>query len=164
MVGGRSNVKELLMEQLHLMKSTTALVILMGAGCPFGLAQSKDSASKDSVQLIARLGGPGRVEAFAFSPDGKILAASYPRHAVIFWDVAKGEQHATLDEHHCSGPLVFTPDGKNLAMRSGIWDVRNLKKLILLGDESEDAGDELESDLLWLTFSRDGKIARPKGW
>jgi len=95
---------------VHLMKWNSALVILMAAGCQFGLAQSKESAAKDSVQLIARLEGPSSVEGFAFSPDGKILAASYPWHAVIFWDVAKGEQHATLDDAENSlrnSPLGF---------------------------------------------------------
>ena len=104
------------MDQLNVMRWNIALAILMGAGCQFGLAQSKDSPSEDSVRLIGKLVGPSSVEAFAFSPDGRILAASYPWHAVVLWDVAKGERHATLDEHHSFGTLVFTPDGKKLAM------------------------------------------------
>ncbi len=153
------------MDQLHLMKWSTALVILMGAGCQFALAQSKDSASKDSVQLIARLQGPRSVQAFAFSPDGRILAASYSWHSVIFWDVAKAERHATLDEPQLrnAGTLVFTPDGKRLAMTGGaesveIWDVSNRKKVI-------DLKDQIDQGVLlsWIAFSRDGKLMAAGG-
>ncbi len=60
-------------------------------------------------------------EAFALSPDGKVLAFSDGDATIHLWDVETGKRLIGLRGH--SGyavSLAFTPDGKTLA--SGSWD------------------------------------------
>ncbi len=66
----------------------------------------------------------------AFSPDGKVLAASAihnERQAVHLWDPATGKFLRRLDLG--SGPLAFSPDGKLLAAGNRIWDFTAGKEL-----------------------------------
>lgn len=59
-------------------------------------------------------------DSIAFSPDGKILAAS-AKNEIKIWNVESGKELKTLSGH--SAPVhsvAFSPDGKTLA--SGSWD------------------------------------------
>ena len=67
------------------------------------------------------------VTSLAFSPDGGTLAAGAGR-VVRLWDVASGENTATLEGHDGGiWSVAFSPDGSMLASSSGamvnLWDV-----------------------------------------
>jgi WD40 repeat protein len=58
-------------------------------------------------------GQTGAVRGIAFSPDGKLVAASNGRGAVRAWEAKTGKVIATLKEPGCPGEtLAFSPDGK----------------------------------------------------
>lgn len=69
---------------------------------------------------IARWGGtphlaPGGVKAMAYSPDGRLLAASGGSYGVMIWDAQTGEFLKRLETaHNRAGDVFFTPDGKRL--------------------------------------------------
>jgi WD40 repeat protein len=109
---------------------------------------------------IMSLGGGGFSE--AFSPDGRLLAASDWNSHVQLWDLAAKHVVATLRGHQGNvASLAFSPDGRTLATGGQdstvrLWDVPSalahavaLPRATLRGH-----GDEVWS----VTFSRDGKL------
>jgi WD40 repeat protein len=82
---------------------------------------------------VAVLSGPrGQATcSAAFSPSGTILAVGGCHDSIFLWDVARRRWIATLVSPQCpgGGPVVFSPDGKTLALFSGtrpatcVWDV-----------------------------------------
>ncbi|MER5783161.1 AAA family ATPase [Streptomyces mobaraensis] len=55
------------------------------------------------------------LEALAFSPDGRTLAAADDNHTIQLWDIGTGQPTLTLTGHTDKvGPLAFSPDGKTL--------------------------------------------------
>jgi WD40 repeat protein len=65
---------------------------------------------------------PGKIDAIAFAPDGATLATgSGDCRAVTLWDVATGQERATLPDHR--GPVwsvAYAPDGRSLAVATGV--------------------------------------------
>jgi WD40 repeat protein len=153
----RKVTRSCLVKEFGLTNSLLTLAVLTGAASQLGLAQSADSARKDTVELVASLKGHDAPDALAFSPDGKILAATYQDGKLVLWSVAKGKPIRILQGQVSSGNyLVFSPDGKRLAVTSGweslnIWDIDNGRKVIHLEDRSG-------GGLAWVAFSPDGKL------
>jgi eukaryotic-like serine/threonine-protein kinase len=107
---------------------------------------------------------PGsRVACFAFSPDGKLLAAAGHEKTIKAWSVADGRELATFKGH--TGDIVlnlaFSPDGKLLASAGArfnqvqgglmadevrIWDVAQAKTVRVIPDAGH-----------CVVFSPDGK-------
>ncbi|HZU37272.1 MAG TPA: hypothetical protein VFA18_15220, partial [Gemmataceae bacterium] len=78
---------------------------------------------------------PAQAHSMAFTPDGKRLAIGDSRGTVIVWNVATGEQRATL--HRSDGgstdAMVFSKDGKTLVAggQKGpcVWDLPSRRLL-----------------------------------
>ena len=95
-----------------------------------GLGTGFDGAPFGAVTLWALESGRGRpliwvsgkLDAIAFSPDGDTMAtASGDSRAVTLWDIATGQERASLPDHR--GPIrsvAFSPDGRLLAAASGV--------------------------------------------
>ena len=56
------------------------------------------------------------VEAVAFSPDGRTLASVHPGIAVTFWHLPTGRELARIPHPEAGHHLVFSPDGRRLAL------------------------------------------------
>jgi WD40 repeat protein len=71
------------------------------------------------------------IEAVAFSPDGRTVAAGSDENIVVLWDARTGESTAELAGHGDSVlSVAFSPDGKTLASGSvdntvRLWDARS---------------------------------------
>lgn len=104
----------------------------------------------------------GGFHAFAFSPDGKVLAANETNSTIRLWDVASATELKTLEGHSGNVKvLTFSPDGKTLASGSldataKLWDVdsgNSLATLISL-DEKD-----------WIVVTPDGLFdGSPSAW
>jgi WD40 repeat protein len=76
---------------------------------------------------------PGRskeIEAIAFSPDGKLIAAGGGDRTVWLWRIDDGKTLRILDQKAVTDALHFSPDGKSLIAVTGehsftyrVWDV-----------------------------------------
>ena len=70
----------------------------------------------------------------AFSPDGSILAARGPDHAVRVWEVAYAKEAGLFKGHSGAiNAVAFAPNGKTLASASAdttllVWDLGTLKR------------------------------------
>ena len=102
-----------------------------------------------------------------FSPDGRTLASVHGNDTILLWDLATGEQRATLEGHiHWIFELAFSPDSKTLASSGGdkavfLWDVDSGEHRATLGKQ-ESAGGRRD-DVFGLAFSPDGKTLASSG-
>jgi WD40 repeat protein len=111
-------------------------------------------------------------EGLAYSPDGKLLAASSGTYTepgeVIIWDVATGNQPKKF-RGVCgeSSNIAFCPAGKRLAVVSGDWNKRPMLSMLDARTEQppiEITGDEGEMGWISVAFSPDGdSIATASG-
>jgi WD40 repeat protein len=108
-----------------------------------------------SGKEVQRLGnGLQNIRELTFSPDGKVLAVADCKRNLTLWEVAAGKQILQLKEKlgdpGSDGGMVFSPDGKTLALLStpsprragssgaerivGVWDVKTGKFLRQFGN------------------------------
>jgi WD40 repeat protein len=80
---------------------------------------------------LRQLGGQGNsVRSVAFTPDGKIIAASSEDGTIRFWDTATGTILAQVEGHRGGvGSIVFSADGQTLTSAGNdttslVWDVK----------------------------------------
>lgn len=92
--------------------------------------------SANDLRLIDTLRGNTSVYSLAFSPDGSRLAVGELANTVRLWEVATGNEVATLDVGGAPNGFVwavaFSPDGKFLASgesdgRVTLWDAATLQ-------------------------------------
>jgi WD40 repeat protein len=149
----------------------TAKCIYRMAFSPYGATLAL--ASDDAVHLwdvkhrkmAATLNFPlkcGVVLAVAFSPDGKILAASGGGGPVRLWEVATSKEVGRIPDHTCVYGLAFSPDGKTLAtgdMKSceiKLWELPSCKCRLTTKANGN-------HDITSLAFSPDGKTLASAG-
>jgi WD40 repeat protein len=134
----------------HVVSVAAVCLCLAAAALSDGAPVPKPPPPKERVTL--RSGGSSWI---AFSPDGKMLAAACYDKKIKLWDVAKGEEVATLTGHTAAvTALAFSPDGKLLVSNSAdhslrLWDVANQKSVAILAERWGESKD--------LTFSPDRK-------
>ncbi|HEU4478873.1 MAG TPA: PQQ-binding-like beta-propeller repeat protein [Pyrinomonadaceae bacterium] len=106
-------------------------------------------------------GGMSSVKKVAFSPDGKVLAASY-EESVVLWNVASGRKLLSIEDASASS-LAFSPDGRMIATGSGdgtmkLWDAATGKELRAFAGHDDWHGSKFFGpEVNSLTFSPDGK-------
>ncbi len=93
----------------------------------------------DGVKEVQRLKGhTDHIHGVAASPDGTLIATGSEDRTVKLWDVARGEERATLRGHRRDVRAVaFSPDGRVLASAGfdrvvKLWDVATAKELATL--------------------------------
>jgi RNA polymerase sigma factor (sigma-70 family) len=90
-------------------------------------------------------------DTLAFSPDGKTLASGSRDKTVKLWDVATGEELATLRDTVCVYAVAFCPDGKALASAGGFQPAADIPiqdfKAIPTHPESKEFGEAKVWDL-----------------
>jgi WD40 repeat protein len=90
-------------------------------GSTVAVLQSTDSVSVLSAatgRRLAALRSPHPLLSIALSPDGRVLATGSNRR-VRFYSVPSGRLLGSDDRHAASTAMVFAPDGKRFATRTG---------------------------------------------
>jgi Tol biopolymer transport system component len=99
------------------------------AGCCWLLLGAASALAQDVDEKLS-LKGPARDEiyAIAFSPDNKLVAASYADGTIQIWDAASGDKTVMLRAGRGLWSLAFSPNSKKLAICGGergsiqLWD------------------------------------------
>ncbi|MFK0253803.1 WD40 repeat domain-containing protein [Streptomyces sp. NPDC090445] len=85
----------------------------------------KDLFSNEDLPRAVLAPGSGAPEAFAFSPDGGLLALGYRDGRITLWETAEGRDGPPLTGHaDAVFALAFSPDGRLLATGSRDTTVR----------------------------------------
>ncbi|MDE0634261.1 MAG: hypothetical protein OXI43_00210 [Candidatus Poribacteria bacterium] len=85
-----------------------------GAPVPVEIIVTDTNGSRKKVKEPSN-----RVNSFAFSPNGNILAVSYMNEEIVLWNVLTGQRETTLEGLRNVYHLLFSPDGRTLVSWNG---------------------------------------------
>jgi WD40 repeat protein len=134
---------------------------MLASGAADGTLRFWDVRSGNTVREIlvertSKRGVVGKVQAFAFSPDGKQVASGGSDRALYVHDVADGQLRAKLLGHtDAIRAVAWSPSGNVIASAGHdrtvrLWHARTLQPLRVL----EGHGGQVRA----LAFSRDGSV------
>src|SRR5262249_46864060 len=105
-----------------------------------------------------REGSVNMVSGTAFSPDGRMLAATYSDGAIRMWDTATGQPLRKIQGYAAfAGAVTFHPDGRRLVTHGSdkavkVWDPMSGQLLLSLPSETL----QINTNLLHMNYSDDG--------
>jgi WD40 repeat protein len=89
----------------------------------------------------------------AFSADAQMLAAAYVDGTILVWDLETGQRRSSLAGKAAVGGLVFSPDGRKLAVAAGnrviLWNLERGDTIYSFGEHA--------GAVSCLVFSPDGR-------
>lgn len=131
------------------------------------LVLSTPVAAQTKLRAMRELQAAG-ASSVVISPDGRTLAAGVWGNTIQLWNVASGEQQASLKVDYDVYSVAFSPDGKSLAsgMRYNnvkLWNVATGKSTTLLHNPEPKVQSTLVFACPWVVFSPNGKILASGG-
>ncbi|MDT5121852.1 MAG: hypothetical protein QOC96_1334 [Acidobacteriota bacterium] len=107
----------------HLGQSGATGQAIRRAGSPVRRVESTATATNNNPQLVVQLGHSGRINAAAFSPDGRLVVSGGDDPIAIMWEAATGRVIRRLVGHKSPVTAVaFSPDGRLILTGSGDSD------------------------------------------
>lgn len=95
-----------------------------GSVLAVGTSSSLSVHDAKNGRLLRNLGSVVGVQALAFSPDGRFIAACRGSIPLELWDISTGELvRSSKDNPKCSASMAFAPHGQAVATGAGVWDL-----------------------------------------
>lgn len=115
-----------------------------------------DAEPKQRAMLDIHEGNIGAIESVAFSPDGKSAATGAWYGPTLLWDIGgpKPSRRAVINTNGRN--LVFSPDGRTLALRTDVFSAISVVLFDLAGAEPSELA-RIRLNCQSLAFSPDGK-------